>query len=79
MESFKITIGPANAVRTFDVKDNEYEGSIDSAVKFEVFLDGKFVLGLVPEDDFLRASNDPGILDEETINQLITKVDAHYL
>ena len=74
---FEISLGHGEDLRTYMVKD--YEKSEDGQCKFEVFLAGKSILSLEPEDDTFRSCNNPGGLNEETIHQIIDQIEAYHL
>ena len=74
---FEISLGHGEDMRTYIVKD--YEKSEDGQCKFEVFLAGKSILSIEPEDDTFRSCKNPGGLDDETIHQIIDQIESYHL
>ncbi|HAL83196.1 MAG TPA: hypothetical protein DCO83_14005 [Mucilaginibacter sp.] len=74
---FEITVGYGHQLQPFEVKDSSNLKGVRS--KFDVFRKGLLVLTVEPDGDYLRTCKNPGGLDKETINQVIDKIEAHYL
>jgi hypothetical protein len=74
---FEISLGHGEDMRTYMVKD--YEKSEDGQCKFEVFLAGKLILSLEPDGDTFRSCENLGGLNDETIHQVIDRIEAYHL
>jgi hypothetical protein len=74
---FEISLGHKGDLQTFMVRD--YVSHEGSKCKFEVFRLGKLMLTLEPDGDSFRICDNPGGLDEETIELISDKIEFYYL
>jgi arginine repressor len=81
MVMFEITIGQGTDIQTFMVMDYEVNSSNEKTTtcKFEVFRGIDLILSLDPNGGLLSICTNPGKLNNETIQQIVDRIESYFL
>jgi hypothetical protein len=77
MENYPITVSVDKEVHHFEV--GEYPHHEDDRCKFRVFENGVYVASFEPDaHEFLQICQNPGNIQNEVLNLLADKIEAHH-